>query len=103
MWESTSRHERGYGSAWVKLRAWVKRRDRGLCQPCLRVGRYTAMSAVDHIVPKSSGGTDTAENLECICDACHRAKTQAEAAAAQGKRLRPKAAFDRSGRVIWPG
>lgn len=35
---------------------------------------------VDHITPKASGGTDDPANLQGICKACHRAKTQDEAA-----------------------
>ncbi|WP_425610863.1 HNH endonuclease [Xanthomonas albilineans] len=33
-------------------------RDQGLCQPCKQSGRLTPAVAVDHIVPKSQGGTD---------------------------------------------
>ena len=74
-----SRHERGYGTEWDKLRQVILRRDAGLCQPCLRLGRTTLGSTVDHVVPKARGGTDAEANLQCICNDCHRAKTQAEA------------------------
>lgn len=76
-----SRHERGYGTAWGKLRAYVLNRDKGLCQPCLRDGRVTAGREVDHIVNKQRGGTDDSSNLQCICRDCHRAKTATEARA----------------------
>lgn len=33
-----SRHQRGYGSKWDVIRARVLKRDKGLCQLCLRAG-----------------------------------------------------------------
>lgn len=73
-----SRQERGYGAAWDRARKLVMQRDCGLCQPCRRAGRIAAARAVDHIVPKSQGGTDGEHNLQAICDACHQVKTQRE-------------------------
>jgi 5-methylcytosine-specific restriction protein A len=73
-----SRHERGYGWEWVKLRKRILDRDMHLCQPCRRKGRVTEAREVDHIVPKAQDGTDDHENLEAICTPCHKAKTQAE-------------------------
>lgn len=78
-----SRHERGYGAAWDKLRKAVLRRDKGLCQVCLAAGKYRPAREVDHIQPKASGGTDVETNLQAICTACHQAKTATEAAAAR--------------------
>lgn len=76
-----SRHERGYGTAWDKLRERILRRDAGLCQPCMRRGHVTpGCRTVDHKVNKAQGGTDDDANLQAICEPCHRAKTQAEAA-----------------------
>lgn len=74
-----SRHERGYGRHWTRLRAYVMHRDAWLCQPCKRAGRLTPAREVDHITPKSEGGTDDGENLQAICFSCHRRKTAAEA------------------------
>ena len=70
--------ERGYGSAWRAVRKQAMRRDKALCQPCKAIGRYTPASEVDHIVPKSHGGDDRLANLQCICAACHSAKTVRE-------------------------
>jgi 5-methylcytosine-specific restriction protein A len=70
-----SRHARGYGTAWDHLRKAVMQRDMRLCQPCLRKDRVTASHAVDHIKPKSKGGTDDPANLQAICRACHLSKT----------------------------
>ena len=73
-----NRHERGYGARWVKQRELILKRDNFLCQPCLAQGRTTQARDVDHIVPKALGGTDDESNLQSICRACHKAKTQAE-------------------------
>ncbi|MEV7931004.1 HNH endonuclease signature motif containing protein [Kitasatospora sp. NPDC088779] len=31
---------------------------------------------MDHIIPISQGGTDTADNVQLLCKGCHRAKTR---------------------------
>lgn len=73
-----TRHRRGYGYGWEVLRERILQRDCSLCQPCRRAGRITIGNAVDHIVPKTRGGTDDEANLQCICEPCHAAKTQRE-------------------------
>lgn len=85
-WSKLSRHERGYGADWVRLRLRILDRDMHLCRPCLDMGRPTPATQVDHIRPKSTGGTDDPENLQAICAPCHRAKTNREGADAQGRR-----------------
>ena len=65
------------------------KRDNWLCQPCQREGRVTPAREVDHITPKSKGGTDALDNLQAICIPCHAAKTEREAAEAQGRTHRP--------------
>ena len=79
-----SRHERGYGSDWERTRKRILMRDKGLCQPCLRVGRPRPARQVDHIVPKFEGGTDDDDNLQSICKECHDGKTAAEARRGRG-------------------
>lgn len=74
-----SRHERGYGSAWDKLRLQILRRDAYTCQYHLRQGIVHPGRIVDHIVNKAAGGTDDPANLETICDEWNREKTLAEA------------------------
>lgn len=73
-----------------------------LCQPCQAEGRVTPAAEVDHIVPKAKGGSDEMANLQAICRPCHQAKTDREAAEAQGRTLRPRIAFDAQGNPIWP-
>lgn len=78
-----SSHERGYGWQWQQLRKRILSRDKGLCQPCLKVGKFRPGRDVDHIVPKAEGGTDDESNLQTACPVCHKAKTAAEATRAR--------------------
>ncbi|MGV2703439.1 UNVERIFIED_CONTAM: HNH endonuclease [Aeromonas salmonicida] len=73
-----SRHQRGYGKEWEKIRDEVLARDRGLCQTCLEHGCVTPATTVDHIVPRVQGGTDDHGNLRSLCKACHASKTARE-------------------------
>jgi 5-methylcytosine-specific restriction protein A len=94
-WGAASRHKRGYGTAWDKLRKQVMQRDCGICQSCRKQGRATIAQAVDHIISKAKGGTDDLDNLQCLCNPCHDTKTQEE----QGKTLRVKVEISEDG---WP-
>lgn len=94
-WPTASRHERGYGTAWDKLRARILARDKHLCQPCLRGSRVRPGTEVDHKTPKARGGTDDEGNLEAICPDCHKAKTAEES----GKKLRRRVRIGVDG---WP-
>lgn len=84
-WEQRqrSRHARGQGHRWVKLRARILARDCHLCQTSAAAGRLTPATAVNHIVPKSRGGSNGADNLQAIGADCHRDRTAAEAAGPQ--------------------
>lgn len=70
-----NRHERGYGYKWEKIRAKVLKRDRYLCCQCLVKQVYKAAKDVDHIVARCDGGSDTLDNLQSLCQPCHRKKT----------------------------
>lgn len=74
-----SRHERGYGNDWEKQRKAALERDTFLCQQCIRLGIVRRATQVDHIIPKSQGGSNSSGNLESICDSCHTSKTVLEA------------------------
>ena len=73
-----SRHQRGYGSKWDIIRARILKRDRHICQQCLRNSRPRPAETVDHITPKAHGGTDEDRNLESLCYSCHYRKTAKE-------------------------
>lgn len=66
-----SASKRGYGSrAWKLARREALVRDAYQCRSCRRV--VTGKAAhVDHIVPKSQGGTDELSNLRVLCVSCH--------------------------------
>ena len=83
-WQHTkTRHERGYGNDWVKLRAKVLKRDDYLCQPCKQANIYREAKQVDHIINKAIGGTNDLDNLQAICIDCHKAKTRQESTEAR--------------------
>lgn len=94
-WAKTSRHVRGYGTAWTKLRQVILTRDQYLCQHCLAKGIATQGNHVDHIKPKAKGGGDDMRNLQTLCKPCHDAKTADEG---PGTR-KPVIAFGEDG---WP-
>ena len=73
--ERGSSTQRGYGYAWQKLRKVVLIRDKYLCQVCLKAGRLTSATTVDHILGKAAGGMDELDNLQSLCDPCHHQKT----------------------------
>lgn len=70
--------ERGYGSEWVKIRAKALLRDGHLCQACFKAGIITVATEVDHIINKARGGTNRMENLQSLCNPCHKDKTSKE-------------------------
>lgn len=70
-----SANERGYDSAWKRLRKLALSRDKHLCQDCRDKGRVTAAAQVDHVVPKAKGGTDALDNLRSLCRECHDEKS----------------------------
>jgi len=73
-----SAQDRGYGYQWQRIRRLVLAGE-PLCRSCDRRGIVRSAAVVDHIVPKSEGGTDDTDNLQPLCLACHNEKTQAEA------------------------
>lgn len=65
------------GRRGVELR---KRRLRNepLCRMCKDEGRTTLATVPDHIVPLAKGGTDTDDNIRCLCADCHDKVTREE-------------------------
>jgi 5-methylcytosine-specific restriction endonuclease McrA len=54
-----------------KVRREVWRRDQGKCQNC---GSRKNLE-YDHIIPFSEGGSNTARNIELLCEECNRKKS----------------------------
>lgn len=76
--------ERKRGSAGVRDRERVRKRDCGQCQNCGRLGKD-----VDHDVPLWANGSDDDDNKRVLCGTCHDAKSKVEA------RQRASGAYDR--------
>jgi 5-methylcytosine-specific restriction protein A len=73
------------GRPWRRLRDAILERDGRLCQceDCKAAGAMLLATEVDHITPRSRGGTDDPGNLRAINVRCHAIKTQREAADAR--------------------
>lgn len=69
--------EQGYGERWRRVRAAVLT-EAPLCAECARAGRVALATDVDHILPRSQGGSDARSNLQSLCHACHSRKTITE-------------------------
>ena len=83
---------------WQQMRRLVWRRDRGLCQECLKKGIIRQGEAVHHIVeitPDNVSDPNIAlnpENLVTLCRQCHKAMHK--------KALDRRYEIDELGRVI---
>jgi 5-methylcytosine-specific restriction protein A len=64
---------------WYRIRPVVLARDRHICQFC---GQYA--TTVDHITPRSAGGTDELDNLRALCTPCHAKRSAAQGGIASG-------------------
>jgi 5-methylcytosine-specific restriction protein A len=95
-WSRESRHKRGYGTEWDKLRDRYMR-EHPLCAHCLAMKpqRVTEAAHLDHVTPKAKGGTDADENLQALCKACHKLKTLRD------RGVRPRVEFDTEGNPLW--
>ena len=60
---------RGSTYRWRKMRAAILTRDRGICAYC-----GAPATTVDHVNPRSAGGTDHPQNLVAACQTCNRSK-----------------------------
>jgi 5-methylcytosine-specific restriction endonuclease McrA len=59
------------------VRTKVLSRDGFICRACGFGGSANFAFALecDHIVPESEGGLGKAENLQCLCSACNKSKS----------------------------
>jgi 5-methylcytosine-specific restriction protein A len=60
-----------------------------LCRHCREKGFIREATTPDHIVPIAYGGTDTEDNIQCLCADCHAIKTAKEGAAHGGASTHP--------------
>ena len=64
-----------------RVRIRVFEAAEGKCQSCSRkIGPADKWQA-DHIVAVVNGGANSEDNLQCLCDWCHKAKTREDVAA----------------------
>lgn len=75
-------NEGGSTRQWRNLRREIIARDKGKCKLCGKGG-----SVVDHIKPRSRGGTDSKSNLRLICKTCDKRLRAREAARTAKKQL----------------
>lgn len=62
-------HQR-YGRNWKRVRdKYIKLHP--ICEECMTHHKITIASQVHHRVPISEGGSNSFDNLESVCDACH--------------------------------
>ena len=59
----------------MSLRYAILKRDNGQCALCGSKASTGASLEVDDIIPVSSGGTNTEENLRILCDVCNRGRS----------------------------
>ena len=62
------KNKRGHISQEVRLEVW--QRDGGRCVDCSSQLKLE----FDHIIPVAMGGSDTARNLQLLCETCNRRK-----------------------------
>lgn len=74
-----TRSERGYDYQWQQVRLMVLRRE-PWCRRCKARGIWTIATLVDHIIPLPEGPRLLLENLQPLCDPCHKVKTAEDAA-----------------------
>jgi 5-methylcytosine-specific restriction protein A len=62
------------GHAAVRQREQRLRRE-PLCRDCKAKGLTIEATVPDHIIPLAKGGTDTEDNIRCLCHECHLRRT----------------------------
>src|SRR5262245_66687976 len=61
----------------AELRRLVAHRGQHCCEYCCTQARYSADSfTMDHIIPRSLGGSTTADNLALCCHGCNQHKSR---------------------------
>ena len=65
-------YQRGLNYGFYNTKAYILYRDNHICQQCKGKSKDTRLH-VHHLVFRSNGGSDTAENLTTLCETCHNA------------------------------
>ncbi len=74
MTHKRERHGRIRGRKGVALRK-ARLAAEPLCRICKAKGKTTLATVPDHIKPLALGGTDTEDNIRCLCHDCHTVAT----------------------------
>lgn len=61
------------GKNWTALSKFVVESEQ-VCRNCGTTETYANPLTTDHIVPRSRGGSNDRENLQCLCRRCNSAK-----------------------------
>lgn len=74
--EDSSVRNPGRPDNWNEIRTTVFKRDNYCCVNCGKGGGPNGDAELhpDHVLPRSRGGPDTAENLRTLCRRCHEAR-----------------------------
>lgn len=94
-----------HSKAWKRTRQSYFDFRHGLCERCLRAGRYTPGEIVHHkvhLTPQNIGNASVSlsfDNLELVCRRCHAA----EHPEIYGEVSEPRVAFDAEGNVVRRG
>ena len=95
--EQGSASSRGYGAAWLRMRRVVLREE-PRCRRCGAPARH-----VDHIIPRSRGGSEERSNLQALCRECHDGKSAYERGDPPQRLPRSRAAEQHPGDVAGRG
>jgi hypothetical protein len=79
------------------VREEVLRRSNGRCSIC---GREIDSLVVDHVVPRSRGGTDALDNLEAVCRSCNVLKTSNPSSPAHSLKEKAVASYSLERQVV---
>lgn len=96
-----------HSSPWKKLAAFVKRRDKGLCQRCLRHGEVKPGYIAHHKEPLTPDNINdpsvslNADKCEYVCKQCHEEiHRELGYGALNGTPAKPRVGFDADGNVV---
>jgi 5-methylcytosine-specific restriction endonuclease McrA/ribosomal protein L21E len=70
---SGTQYQQGRMYGYTDKKAYLFEREQGCCIYC-GIHASKAKIEIDHVVPKSKGGTDSLNNLVLSCNACNQAK-----------------------------